>query len=333
MSVGYYHGLLADAHRIESFRRAIDIYVGPNDEVLEIGTGLGTYAIFAAQAGAACVWAIDGGPILHVADTIAQVNGFSDRIKCLRGWAPDIDIPNPVQVLIFEDFASRLLDTRTYRMLRDSIKKYLEPGGRMVPSHATVLAAPLSSPEVRKALFPLDGLETAFDIDWSASYEYMRNAPSHHRLPSESVAGKPQTVYTVNFPTLPTPQEMGRTLTWELQPGTEVHALGMWFDLELAGGGSITNEPAPRTGPWGQMALPLDPPVVVDTSGIFETTIGADATQDGAPGWLTWSARSGDSASKGHEFAAAPAALDDILGHVPGSEGEILTSRRNPTET
>lgn len=329
MSVGYYHGLLSDTERIDSVRKAIGEVVTPADDVLEIGTGLGTYALFAAQAGAHCVWAMDGSPIIHVADTIAKINGYGDTIRCVRGWAPELDLPKRVQVLIFEDFASRLLDTRTYRMLRDSIAKYLEPGGRMIPATGTVLAAPVSSKEVRQALFPLDGLEGPFEIDWSPSYSYMQNAPSHHWLPEAAIAAEPQELYGVDFPSLPDPANMGGTFVWEVEPGSTIHGLVLWFELGLQGGGQISNRPAPRSGPWGQTVLPLDPPIIIDESAQLSASITVDAAPDGAPGWLGWTATSGDQTSRGHEFAAAPAALEDLMGTSEPS----LTSRPPETET
>ncbi|MGD2175984.1 MAG: 50S ribosomal protein L11 methyltransferase, partial [Candidatus Brocadiaceae bacterium] len=61
-SVKYYRDLLGDRERIEAFRRAIQRAVQPGDRVLDVGTGLGTFAFFAADAGASVVWAVDGDP-------------------------------------------------------------------------------------------------------------------------------------------------------------------------------------------------------------------------------------------------------------------------------
>ena len=66
---------------------------------------VGTYSFFAAQAGAAKVWAVEGGPIVNVAKTLARVNGVADRVELIRGWFPGVAIPEPVDVLIFEEIA------------------------------------------------------------------------------------------------------------------------------------------------------------------------------------------------------------------------------------
>ena len=71
--------------------------------MVEIGAGLGTYAFFAAEAGAGKVWAVEGGDVINVAKTLARVNGFAEQVEFVRGWFPGVALPKSVDVLIFED--------------------------------------------------------------------------------------------------------------------------------------------------------------------------------------------------------------------------------------
>ena len=330
MSIAYYHELLADTSRIRSFRTAITNQVGAGDTVLEVGTGLGTFAQFAARAGASQVWAVDADPVVHVAEALAQANDQTERITWLRGWIPEVDIQTPATVLIFEDFVTPLLDANTYRMLRDASRKYLAPGARMIPGRASVYVAPLASEELRGRLFPMEASGEDFELDWSTSLDYLRNLPRQQRMPSQVVVGDPVVWYRAEFPVLPAVADMARRAHWSLEPGTAVHGLGVWFDLDLDQGQRITNAPGDACGPWGQLALPLDPPVVVDDSGRFDATIGYDPTPDGAPGWLRWQAHSGSSAAGGHEFAAEPASLEDLLA---SSETSLAAPSPTPDPT
>ena len=320
MSVAYYHELLADQSRIRAFKAEIENVVGPGDRVLEIGTGLGTFAIFAAAAGARHVWAVDGDPVLHVAKVLGKVNGYQDRITYVRGWVPEVDLPEPADVLIFEDFVTPLLDVRIYRLLKDAIDKYLAPGGRMIPSRASVFLAPVSSRAVRARLFPLETVEDGFGIDWSAAEPYLGNLPRQDRLPREALVGDGMRLYGVDFPDLPSAAELGGTARWKVDPGTSVCALCLWFDLELGEGRVVTNRPGDRAGPWGQLTLPLDPPLPVGGDGILQATVGYDPAPDGDPGWLRWEARSGGEVRRGHEFASSPATLEDFA--PPAEAGE-----------
>ena len=65
MSLDFYIGMLSDHRRIDGFRRGLASAVEPGDNVLEVGTGLGTYAFFAVEAGAALV-DIGVGAVDHV---------------------------------------------------------------------------------------------------------------------------------------------------------------------------------------------------------------------------------------------------------------------------
>ena len=114
MTMDYYRGMLIQARRIEAFRRCLSSVVQPGDRVLEIGSGLGTYAFFAADAGATKVWAVEGAAVVNVAKTLARVNEYTDRVEFIRGWFPGVEIPERVDVLIFEDYPSRLLDAWTF---------------------------------------------------------------------------------------------------------------------------------------------------------------------------------------------------------------------------
>jgi protein arginine N-methyltransferase 3 len=114
VSLGFYTGILADQRRIDGVREGLAQAVHPGDKVLEVGTGLGTFAFFAVQAGADHVWAVDRDPVIHVAEMLAKTNGLHDRITFLRGEMSEIALPDQVDLLVFEDFAVRLLDDRMW---------------------------------------------------------------------------------------------------------------------------------------------------------------------------------------------------------------------------
>ena len=136
MSLKYYLGLLQDEDRIEGFRRGIEEAVGEGDRVLDLGSGLGTFAFFAARAGAGRVWAVDEDPVIHVARAVARDNGLLDRIEFVRGRVPEVDLPDDLDVLIFEDFSRRFLDDRVFRLLLAFEETLLARGGRIVPARA-----------------------------------------------------------------------------------------------------------------------------------------------------------------------------------------------------
>lgn len=348
MSVDYYTRLLAGDTRIEAFREAIHEAVRAGDRVLDLGTGLGTFAFFAARAGAGRVWAVDSDPVVHLARWVARANGLERSIEFVRGRVPGVTFPEEIDVLVFEDFPRRLLDDRTFRTLRTLADEALAPGARSVPRSARLQLAPLASSELRRWLFPVDvddpadadgptssangaeadsraeadgsapgssapaGAAERYGIDWEALRPYLANQPRPAFLPRSAMAAEPVVGPVRRLLPPPDPEDLAVDGRWVFEEEGIVHGLALWFDLEVSAESWISNAPGPDTQPWGQVVLPLDPPVAVPRGGALEAGVEYERLGDGAPGWLAWSARSDAGVASGHEFAAAPAALADL---------------------
>ncbi|MBC8071537.1 MAG: 50S ribosomal protein L11 methyltransferase, partial [Deltaproteobacteria bacterium] len=76
--------MLLDEVRNEAYRRATSQVVKPGDTVLDFGAGTGILSLFAAQAGASKVHAVERTDIAAVARRIIERNGFGDRIEVIQ---------------------------------------------------------------------------------------------------------------------------------------------------------------------------------------------------------------------------------------------------------
>jgi hypothetical protein len=61
--------------------------------VLDVGCGTGILSMFAAQAGAKHIYAVDCSSIIEQAKAIVQKNGFADQITLIRGKIEEIELP------------------------------------------------------------------------------------------------------------------------------------------------------------------------------------------------------------------------------------------------
>ena len=317
--MNYYRELLRQKSRIEPFRRAISAVVGPDDRVLEVGAGLGTYSFFAADAGAARVWAVEGAPIIHVAETVARLNGYAEKVEFVRGWLPDVPLPERATVLIFEDFPSRLMDAPTFRLLRKLREQYLTPDARVVPERARMLATPVNLPlDLVQSLEPLGVAgDVLYGVDWAPTRDYVVNTVHRLAVPPDAVTQAPAVLADVPLNTEPTVEDLGGTASWTYQQETTVNGLVYWFDLELVPGELVSNAPGALPGAWRQLFLPLDPPLVVLAGDSLTAEIKPERLRGGAPGWLSWSATASGSEVRGHEFAANAASFADLYQESP----------------
>jgi protein arginine N-methyltransferase 1 len=327
MTMEYYRGMLTQRTRVEAFRRALAAAVRPGDRVLEIGTGLGTYAFFAADAGAAKVWAVEGAAVAAVARAIARRNGYEDRVEVIRGWFPGVTLPERVDVLIYEEYPSRLLDDRTYAVLGRLHRDVLAPGARVVPHRARIRLAPMYSERVWGLVGPLapDG-DTAYDIDWSPSREYVVNAPLHAPLRHEDLRHEPQVIADVTLYPLPPAAALAGEASWTFERETVIHGLGCWFDLEVGRDVWLSNAPGDDPGSWGYLYLPIPEALTVSRGETLVGRVAPEVTSEGAPSWLTWEVRCGGKRYRGHEFKSFPASLADVLPRSPSWVPQLTDS-------
>ena len=125
--INRYRGMASDTVRVGAFRRAIESVVRPGDVVVDVGCGLGTYAVFAARAGARKVYAIEREHIVITARQIARDNGCADRIEFICADALDVKLPERADVAIFEDFSATFVEPDTERLIRAVQRRMLKP--------------------------------------------------------------------------------------------------------------------------------------------------------------------------------------------------------------
>ncbi|GAA0911309.1 50S ribosomal protein L11 methyltransferase [Virgisporangium aurantiacum] len=101
---------LRDRRRTEAFRAAINEIVHPGDHVLEIGARSGILSLFACEAGAARVTAVEIDPALaELVTATAAANGLHHRITVINADGRDLNLP-AVDVVIAELIETGLLD-------------------------------------------------------------------------------------------------------------------------------------------------------------------------------------------------------------------------------
>jgi protein arginine N-methyltransferase 1 len=334
MSMDYYRGMLIQDTRIDAFRRAIRNAVRPGDRVLDIGSGLGTYAFFAAQAGAARVWGVEGGSIINVARTLARLNGFADQVEFLHGWFPGVAIPDTVDVLVFEDFGPRLIDPWTHRVERALHAGVLRAGARVIPHRARLFLAPVTLPEIWPFVGRFDGeSDRRHGIDWFPSHDYIRNTPLSVPIRAADLRHEPRAISDVPLDRVPAVTDLTGEAEWTFAAETTLHGIAFWFDLDV-GGTWLSNAPGGDPRSWGNLFLPLDRPLTARAGDRVTARVAPETAADGGPSWFTWEVRCGTVGYRGHEFKAEPASLADLTRRSPSwipelteeakLEGEVL---------
>ena len=140
--------MIRDKARTEAYQRAIteNGQYFKDKIVMDIGAGTGILSLFAMQAGAKKVFAVEASPLVEVLKEIVKLNDEEGIIEVIHGKAEEIELENNAKVDIiisewmgFYLFHESMLDSVI--LARD---KHLADDGLMLPSHAQLYAAPTS---------------------------------------------------------------------------------------------------------------------------------------------------------------------------------------------
>lgn len=161
--------MLADHNRMAAYHAAImgnpDVF--KDKVVMDVGTGSGILAVWAAQAGARRVYAVEYTDMANHARSVMEDNGVADIVTVIQGAVEDIDLPLEADNLGTEDDLgdkNQVVDIiisewMGYFLLRESMldslirarEKFMKPKtGLMFPSHTTMYFAPVHDEEERK---------------------------------------------------------------------------------------------------------------------------------------------------------------------------------------
>jgi len=125
--------MLSDSIRTQIYQRAIDTNIKNGDVVIDVGTGTGILALFAAKAGAKKVYAIEPTGIINLAKQIAEKNSLGSRIEFIKAKAEEVNIPEQVDCILSEwlgVFAVQENMLPSVAFVRD---RFLKPKGKMLP--------------------------------------------------------------------------------------------------------------------------------------------------------------------------------------------------------
>lgn len=131
--LGEQERMLADRPRMSFYYHAIARHVQRGDRVIDLGTGTGILAGWAARREAQIVHAIDHSSILKHAKRIAAHNGVYN-IEFVGCHSREFTLPEPVDVILHEQMGDFLFDESMVTNVIDLRDRLLKPGGRIVPS-------------------------------------------------------------------------------------------------------------------------------------------------------------------------------------------------------
>lgn len=102
--------------------------------VLDVGTGSGILSLFAAQAGAKKVYAVECSGMVRYARRLVKENGLDEIIQVILGKVEEVELPEKVDVIISEPMGFFLVHERMLESYITARNRFLKPEGKMFPA-------------------------------------------------------------------------------------------------------------------------------------------------------------------------------------------------------
>lgn len=242
--------MLADRLRMDAYERAIAERVKPGMRVMDLGTGTGILALWAAKAGAEVI-AVEPHAVIEVARRIAHDNDLADHITFVRGDSRAIE-PAGVDLVITECMGNFFVTDEMQPVLRD-LPRHGKDGAPIetMPRRIALKIAAATLPLWRELSFWEDEIG---GFDYSGAIDFATQAAYVVHCEPEFVATDTATV--ADFPLVEAPDCLDLKATLNVTKAVTLHGLIGWFDADLAEGVVLSTEPGQRTH-WGQMVFPL----------------------------------------------------------------------------
>jgi protein arginine N-methyltransferase 1 len=307
--------LVSDQLCQERYRQAISQTVKGGDLVLDLGTGTGIHALFACQAGAKRVYAVEQSEIIDLARGISRANGFQDKIVFIQGLSSQVKLPEEVDVIV-----TNLGFRGTLSFLPEIRERFLKAGGTVIPEATELFCVPLEWPVAYDELVEF----------WSRDQYGMTFAPLHQVAVNEGhgrnftedrFLAAPSSVGRLDLRTVTATQIGGEACFHVSRRGT-FHGLGVWYTLWLNGDIAVSTAPplAHPSPPWGQSFFPIERPVQVRPGERITVKIKAFSFTTAEAVW-TWEVRvegDGRAATFTHStFQGLPLSRESLRKQAP----------------
>ena len=255
-----------DAVKLSRYREAISATVKPGDVVLDLGAGTGLLGFLAAQAGAARVYAVDGGAIITVVGELAKANGLGDVVVPLRALSTKVELPEKVDVIVGDQLGGMGFDAGVNDYYADAARRLLRPGGKAIPERYVIGLAPAEAPEEFAAI-DFWGEREGFDLRPVRSYA--ANSVRPVRFTGDELLGP-----TVPVVELETTEDVDIDVRGQLTISRAgvLHGLVGSFRATMSPGVEMTNDPSDpdRMRHRWQDFLPLAEAVDVSPGDVVE---------------------------------------------------------------
>lgn len=268
--------LLGDHLRNQAFYDALKKVIKKGKTTLaDIGSGTGFLSFLASRLGAKDCYLYEYSELLQLSRKLAVANKI---LNChfIHGHSAEVAQPVPVDVVVSETLGNFALEENIIENLEDA-KRFLKPGGIIIPGKLEQFMAPVVSPRITSDLNIWDNVD--YDLNFSLMKEKAFNNMFVYRITPQDLlddTGAVQIFDRIDFSRRCESVRKGDA-QWKFKKDQTIYGFAVWWCSELVPGISLSTSPFEESTHWDQVFLPLLKPTQVQKGDELKCEIQTDS--------------------------------------------------------
>lgn len=267
--------LLGDRERNRAFHEALSrVIVKGKTTVADIGSGTGFLSFLASKLGAKTCYLYETSEAMaELSQKLAHKNNVNN-CTVVGAHSTQIKSPPKVDVVISETLGNFALEENIIETLADA-RRFLKPGGVMMPQELRQFAAPVTSKRFIKEIDVWS--EIGFGLQFDEAREVALNNMYVWRAePRDLLPGAEKQWDEIDFRKKNSSRRSG-TVSWSVPKATPIYGFCVWWECVLIPGISLSTSPYKTPTHWDQIFLPLIEPFSAAAGDRLDLTIHSDS--------------------------------------------------------
>uniref|UniRef100_A0A4W3J634 type I protein arginine methyltransferase n=1 Tax=Callorhinchus milii TaxID=7868 RepID=A0A4W3J634_CALMI len=232
---GIHEEMLKDEIRTLTYRSSMyhNKHVFKDKTVLDVGSGTGILAMFAARAGAKKVYGIECSSISDYSEKIIKANHLDHIITIFKGKVEEVELPvDKVDIIISEWMGYCLFYESMLNTVIFARDKWLKPGGLMFPDRATLYIIAIEDRQYKD--FKIHWWENVYGFDMTCIRNVAMKEPLVDIVDPKQVVTNACLVKEVDIYNVKT-EDLSFTSGFclQVQRNEYIHALVAYFNIEF----------------------------------------------------------------------------------------------------
>ncbi len=257
--------------RLPLYRQAVEEVIQPGDTVADLGCGLGVLGLLCLEAGASEVWGIDSSDAIQLARESVAKAGLGDRYHCVPKSTFHAVLPQKVDLLICDHIGFFGFDYGIIAMLEDARRRFLKPGGAIIPQSMDLMVAGVSSDVCRNKASAWQAEHIPAEYRWLDGH--YRGAKHHHKHSGDELISAAVRLGRISL-SEDNPELLSFSASLSINRSGLFDGVAGWFDCALSPSVRMTNSPLdPASIGRSQAFLPAAKPFTVEAGDEVEFSI------------------------------------------------------------